>query len=111
MRPPDGPFSRSADSRNVIALDAGHLCQNPCLACDSIGAGACAITVYDQDDCDALPGVYGVVEFTVYCAAAGLIRTGYKLRTGRKARLFDCDGTGYARSTRWYRASLNARIG
>jgi SagB-type dehydrogenase family enzyme len=60
-------------SHKVIALDAGHLCQNLYLACESIDAGVCAIAAYDQDECDRLLGVDGVEEFTVYCAAAGKV--------------------------------------
>ena len=62
-----------AASHKVIALDAGHLCQNLYLACESIGAGTCAIAAYDQDACDQLLGVDGVEEFTVYCGAAGKV--------------------------------------
>lgn len=58
-------------SYKVIALDAGHVCQNLYLACESIGAGTCAIAAYNQDRCDALLGVDGVEEFTVYAAPVG----------------------------------------
>lgn len=58
-------------AHKVIAVDAGHVCQNLYLACTAMGAGACAIAAYDQDACDRLLGVDGDEEFTVYIAAAG----------------------------------------
>ena len=58
-------------SYKVIALDAGHVCQNLYLACTALGAGTCAIAAYDQDACDRLLGVDGDEEFTVYVAPAG----------------------------------------
>ncbi|AKJ65235.1 SagB/ThcOx family dehydrogenase [Kiritimatiella glycovorans] len=39
-------------AHKVIALDAGHVCQNLYLACVSLGAGTCAIAAYDQHACD-----------------------------------------------------------
>lgn len=58
-------------SHKVIALDAGHVCQNLYLACEVIGAGTCAIAAYDQDAMDRLVGVDGKDEFTVYVAPVG----------------------------------------
>ncbi len=58
-------------SHKVIALDAGHLCQNLYLLSEAMGAGTCAIAAYDQDACDALLGVDGRDAFTVYVAAVG----------------------------------------
>jgi SagB-type dehydrogenase family enzyme len=55
----------------VIALDAGHVCQNLYLACQSLGLGTCAIAAYDQAACDRLLGVDGDEEFTVYIAPVG----------------------------------------
>jgi SagB-type dehydrogenase family enzyme len=60
-------------SYKVIALDAGHVCQNLYLACEAIGAGTCAIAAYDQILSDALLGVDGNEEFTVYIAPVGKI--------------------------------------
>ncbi len=60
-------------AHKVIALDAGHVCQNLYLACQSIGAGTCAIAAYDQEACDRLLGVDGQEEFTVYLAPVGKI--------------------------------------
>jgi len=58
-------------SYKVIALDAGHVCQNLYLACEAIGAGTCAIAAYDQDLADELIGVDGKDEFSVYLAPVG----------------------------------------
>jgi SagB-type dehydrogenase family enzyme len=60
-----------AASHKVIALDAGHVCQNLYLCCEAIGAGTCAIGAYDQEACDALLGVDGQEEFTIYVAPVG----------------------------------------
>jgi len=35
-------------SHKVIAIDAGHVCQNLYLACEAIGAGTCAIAAYNK---------------------------------------------------------------
>jgi len=60
-------------AHKVIAVDAGHVCQNLYLACEAIGAGTCAIGAYDQDAMDKLLGVDGRDEFTVYLAPAGKV--------------------------------------
>ncbi|MCK9232675.1 MAG: SagB/ThcOx family dehydrogenase [Syntrophales bacterium] len=58
-------------AHKVIALDAGHVCQNLYLACEAIGAGACAIAAYDQEAMDALLKIDGQDEFTIYLASVG----------------------------------------
>lgn len=58
-------------AHKVIAVEAGHVCQNLYLACTALGAGTCAIAAYDQPACDRLLGVDGDEEFTVYIAAVG----------------------------------------
>ena len=60
-------------SPKLIALDAGHSCQNLYLACEAIGCGTCAIGAYDQAKCDALLGVDGNDELTVYAAPIGKV--------------------------------------
>jgi len=55
-------------AHKVIALDAGHVCQNLYLACEAIGCGTCAIAAYDQDYSDEMLGVDGEEEFTIYMA-------------------------------------------
>lgn len=61
----------STASAKLLALDAGHLCQNLYLACEAIGAGACAIGAYDQSLMDHFLGVDGDQEFAIYCATSG----------------------------------------
>ncbi|HOC70082.1 MAG TPA: SagB/ThcOx family dehydrogenase [Candidatus Hydrogenedentes bacterium] len=58
-------------AHKVIAIDAGHVCQNLYLAAQAIGAGTCAIAAYNQGACDSLLGVDGNEEFTVYIAPVG----------------------------------------
>jgi SagB-type dehydrogenase family enzyme len=60
-------------AHKVIALDAGHVCQNLYLGCAAIGAGACAIAAYDQKRADALVRVDGDEEFVIYLAAVGKV--------------------------------------
>jgi SagB-type dehydrogenase family enzyme len=60
-------------SYKVIALDAGHVCQNLYLACEAIQAGTCAIAAYDQNLADKLIGVDGKEEFCVYIAPVGKV--------------------------------------
>ena len=58
-------------AHKVIALDAGHVCQNLYLACAAIGCGTCAIAAYHQELMDRLLGVDGSEEFTLYLAPLG----------------------------------------
>ena len=58
-------------AHKVIALDAGHVCQNLYLACEAIGAGTCAIAAYDQGEMDKLLRIDGQDEFTIYLASVG----------------------------------------
>jgi SagB-type dehydrogenase family enzyme len=58
-------------SHKLIALDAGHVCQNLYLAATAVGAGVCAIDAYDQTKIDTVIGVDGRDELTVYCATVG----------------------------------------
>lgn len=61
-------------AHKVIAIDAGHVCQNLYLSCQAIGAATCAIAAYDQELCDQLLGVDGDEEFTCYLAPVGKSR-------------------------------------
>lgn len=63
-------------SYKVIALDAGHVCQNLYLACECIGAGTCAIAAYRQDLMDSFLRVDGEDEFSVYLAPVGRVPAG-----------------------------------
>lgn len=60
-------------SYKVIALDAGHVCQNLYLGCEAIGCGTCAIAAYDQNLMDDLLGIDGKDEFTIYVAPVGKV--------------------------------------
>jgi len=61
-------------SYKVIAVDAGHVCQNLYLAAGAIGCGTCAIGAYHQDYMDQLIQVDGEDEFVVYLAPVGKLR-------------------------------------
>jgi SagB-type dehydrogenase family enzyme len=58
-------------AHKVIAIDAGHVCQNLYLACEAIEAGTCAIAAYDQEEMDKLLRIDGQNEFTIYLASVG----------------------------------------
>jgi SagB-type dehydrogenase family enzyme len=57
----------------LIALDAGHVCQNLYLACEAIGAGTCALDAYDQHKLDAFLELDGENELAIYAAPVGKI--------------------------------------
>jgi SagB-type dehydrogenase family enzyme len=61
-------------AHKVMALDAGHVCQNLYLACEAIGSGTCAIAAYDQEELDELLGLDGENEFAMYMAPVGRVR-------------------------------------
>jgi len=58
-------------AHKVIAIDAGHVCQNLYLSCEAIGAGTCAIGAYDQSAMDKLLRIDGEDEFVIYLASVG----------------------------------------
>ncbi len=58
-------------SPKLIALDAGHLCQNLYLGCVAIDAGACAIGAYEQNELDQILNIDGFDELAIYVAAVG----------------------------------------
>jgi SagB-type dehydrogenase family enzyme len=60
-------------AHKVIALDAGHVCQNLYLASAAIGCGTCAVAAYHQEMMDRLLGVDGENEFTLYLAPVGKV--------------------------------------
>ena len=60
-------------SDKIIALDAGHVCQNLYLACEALQLGTCAYDGYDQDTVDAMLNVDQEEEFTIYLATVGRI--------------------------------------
>ena len=61
-------------SHKVIAIDAGHVCQNLYLACEAIGAGTCAIAAYNQESMDRLLKIDGQDEFAIYLASVGKVK-------------------------------------
>ncbi len=61
-------------AHKVIALDAGHVCQNLYLACEAVNAGTCAIAAYDQEKLDVLLGLDGEQEFAIYLAPVGKVK-------------------------------------
>ncbi len=62
-------------SHKMIALDAGHVCQNLYLACEALGLGMYAIGAYFQDELDSILAVDGQDEFTIYLAQVGRVMT------------------------------------
>ena len=58
-------------AEKLIAIEAGHLCQNLYLAAESIQGGVCAVMGYDQARMDALLSLDGKEEFVIYLAATG----------------------------------------
>jgi SagB-type dehydrogenase family enzyme len=61
----------SVVAHRVIAMDAGHTCENLYLAAEAVGAGTCAIGAYDQALMDELVGVDGDDELVIYAAPVG----------------------------------------
>jgi SagB-type dehydrogenase family enzyme len=57
----------------LIALDAGHICQNLYTAAGAIGAGTCAVGAFDQNKMNQVLGVDGQDEFVIYMAPVGKI--------------------------------------
>lgn len=54
-----------------ILIDVGHVCQNLYLASESIGAGTCAIGIYDQEKLDDFLCLNPEEEMLIYLAAVG----------------------------------------
>jgi SagB-type dehydrogenase family enzyme len=61
-------------SYRLIALDAGHVCQNLYLACEAIGAGTCAVAKYNQEFADSILELEGDEEFIIYMAPVGKVQ-------------------------------------
>jgi len=62
-------YGKAADK--LVALDAGHSCQNLYLACEALGLGTCAIGAYDQKKLDEYLGLDGEDMFAMYAAPVG----------------------------------------
>lgn len=58
-------------AHKMVAIEAGHVCQNLYLAAESINCGCCAISAYYQDQADILVGADGEEEFVIYMATVG----------------------------------------
>ena len=57
----------------LVAIDAGHICQNLYTSAGAIGAGTCAIGALNRQKMDKVLRVDGEKEFTVYMAPVGKI--------------------------------------
>lgn len=57
----------------LVAIDAGHICQNLYTACGAIGAGTCAVGALNRVKMDQILRVDGENEFTVYMAPVGKV--------------------------------------
>ena len=60
-------------AHRVIALDAGHACQNLYLAAQAVGCGTCAVAAFHQKALDEFLGVDGEDEFALYLAPVGKV--------------------------------------
>lgn len=60
-------------SHKMIAIEAGHICQNLYLAVQAIGCGTCGIAAYNQKKMDKFLNIDGNNEFTIYCAPVGKV--------------------------------------
>ncbi|HPQ39966.1 MAG TPA: SagB/ThcOx family dehydrogenase [bacterium] len=66
-----GEWRYNVASHKNMLLDAGHVCQNLYLACETIGCGTCAIGAYNQEIADSYLGLDGKDEFVVYLSPVG----------------------------------------
>lgn len=60
-------------AHRVIAMDAGHVCQNLYLAAQAADCGTCAVAAFHQKALDEFLGVDGEDEFALYLAPVGKI--------------------------------------
>lgn len=68
-----GEWRYQDSAAKMVAIDAGHVCQNLYLAAEAIDCGTCAVGAYDQERIDELVGVDGVDEFALYMAPVGKV--------------------------------------
>jgi SagB-type dehydrogenase family enzyme len=66
-----GEWRYNSKAHKSMLLDAGHICHSLYLSTESVNCGTCAIGGYHQGGFDALLGLDGTNEFTVYLAAVG----------------------------------------
>jgi SagB-type dehydrogenase family enzyme len=74
VRPYRTEWRYGEDSLKDILISVGHICQNLYLACESIGAGTCAIVAYNQRLLDSFVGVDGEDEIALYLAPVGRVK-------------------------------------
>jgi SagB-type dehydrogenase family enzyme len=74
VRPYRTEWRYGEDSLKDILISVGHICQNLYLACESIGAGTCAIVAYNQKLLDCFVGVDGEDEIALYLAPVGRVK-------------------------------------
>ena len=74
VRPYRTEYRYGEDSLKDILISVGHICQNLYLACESIGAGTCAIVAYTQKLLDSFVGVDGENEIALYLAPVGRVK-------------------------------------
>jgi SagB-type dehydrogenase family enzyme len=74
VRPYRTEWRYGEDSLKDILISVGHICQNLYLACESIGAGTCAIVAYNQKLLDSFVGVDGENEIALYLAPVGRVK-------------------------------------
>ena len=71
--PYKGEWRYHKAAHKTMLLDAGHLCQNLYLICESLNLGTCAIAAYDQEKSDRFLKLDGNEEFVVYMAPIGKV--------------------------------------
>jgi SagB-type dehydrogenase family enzyme len=54
-----------------LHLDAGHVCQNLCLAAEALDGGVCEIGAFEDEAVNAALGLDGVEQFVIYMATVG----------------------------------------
>lgn len=64
-------YGYSTVAHKMVAIEAGHVCQNLYLAAESINCGCCAIAAYIQESIDEVVGADGEDEFVIYTATIG----------------------------------------
>jgi SagB-type dehydrogenase family enzyme len=69
--PERAEYKYSYTAHKMIAIEAGHACQNLYLGAESLELGCCAIAAYDQNALDQVLGFDTEEEFIVYAAVVG----------------------------------------
>ncbi len=70
----------SAFAHRIILVDAGHVCQNLYVACESAGIGTCAVGAFDLKTSNALFGLDGEDEFVILAAPVGTVSAADKAK-------------------------------